>query len=292
MKKYTEKESIPFQKEDFQITWQLQKNHQTVGELVSPNLKWHEEFEIKYITGGNGILQIGEDCIQVQAGDVVLINPLESHANLYCSRDFQYDLMNVNILFLAEQFSRPQRDALLFRYINGAGKLPNLIRQNDRIKQIIAFMFSQACQMRSNTQPELIHLVLFMLHVLLEEEMQEDAHIPFKDMISRREKIRPALEYIDQNFTQQCSVELLAEKCGFVEGYFSKLFKETMGISVKSYIDKQRKYTAEAMLMDKKTNISQVSAALGFSNDSYFYKWFKKHYGVTPQQYRIAVKLK
>ncbi len=292
MKNYTEKESIAFQKEDFQITWQLQKNQQSVGDLISPNLRWHEEFEIKYITGGNGILQIGEDCIQVQAGDVVLINPLESHANLYCSRDFQYDLMNVNILFLAEQISRPQRDALLFRYINGAGKLPNLIRQNNRIKQIIAFMFSQASQMHSNTQPELIHLVLFILHVLLEEEMQEDTHIPFRDMISRREKIRPALEYIDLNFTRQCSVELLAEKCGFVEGYFSKLFKETMGISVKSYIDKQRKYTAEAMLMDKKTNISQVSAALGFSNDSYFYKWFKKHYGVTPQQYRIAVKLK
>ena len=292
MKNYTEKESIEFQKHDFQINWQLQKNQQNVGELVSPNLKWHEEFEIKYITGGNGILQIGEECIQVRAGDVVLINPLESHANLYCSRDFQYDLMNVNILFLAEQVSRPQRETLLFRYINGAGKLPNLIQQNTRIKQVISFMFSQASFMQATSQQGLIHLVLFVLYVLLEEEMREDAHIPFKDMITRIEKIRPALEYIDRNFTHQCSVELLAEKCGFVEAYFSKLFKETMGMSVKAYIDKHRKYTAETMLMDKEVSISQISTILGFSNDSYFYKWFKKHYGVTPQQYRSAVKIK
>lgn len=80
------------------------------------------------------------------------------------------------------------------------------------------------------------------------------------------------------------SVSSLAESMGFSSSYFNKKYKDLFHISPIDDINKARiEYVKTLLLQDQ--NIDTIVDALGFSNNEYFYRWFKKMTGVTPKEF-------
>ena len=80
------------------------------------------------------------------------------------------------------------------------------------------------------------------------------------------------------------SVSTLAESMGFSSSYFNKKYKELFHISPIDDINKARIEYVKTLLLQNQ-NIDTIVDALGFSNNEYFYRWFKKMTGVTPKEY-------
>lgn len=99
-------------------------------------------------------------------------------------------------------------------------------------------------------------------------------------------QIALCIDYIYDHLHQKISVPILAEYVGLSENYLSRLFKKEMKVSISQYILSKKIDTAKNMLTYSDYSISEISATLAFSSQSYFTEIFRKHTGMTPMHYR------
>lgn len=99
--------------------------------------------------------------------------------------------------------------------------------------------------------------------------------------------VKAALKVINERFRDpSISRSIIAEAVGICGDYLSKQFHKECGISIPEYINRLRLAEASRLLPETNDRISKVAASLGFSNMSYFSSIFKKHFIMTPEQYR------
>jgi two-component system response regulator YesN len=99
------------------------------------------------------------------------------------------------------------------------------------------------------------------------------------------EIIETVKEYIDENFSEDISLDDLAEYISFSKYYLSKLFKEVEGINYKDYLIKVRMEAAKKRLKNGE-KIKVVSGEVGYSDRNYFSRAFKKYTGISPGKFQ------
>ncbi len=81
-------------------------------------------------------------------------------------------------------------------------------------------------------------------------------------------------------------LEQLAEQCCMSPNYFHKIFTQTLNTTPLNYISLLRMNTALQMLINDEFTIKEIAYQLGYSDDAYFIRVFRKYYGVTPGEYK------
>ena len=105
------------------------------------------------------------------------------------------------------------------------------------------------------------------------------------------EMVKIAVSYVKDNFYKpEISTECVSDIVGLTPGYFGKLFSEYMGKSLNEYIVELRMIKAGELLKNSEVSVNDVAIDVGYTNQSYFTATFKKHFGVTPNQYKIDYK--
>lgn len=102
-------------------------------------------------------------------------------------------------------------------------------------------------------------------------------------------EITRALIYIDNHFCGDMSLGALAEQVSLSSYYFSRLFKKEVGLNFSDFVEIKRLNSAKQMLSESDKSILEVSASVGYQQQSYFCKVFKKFTGQTPREYRRSV---
>ena len=98
--------------------------------------------------------------------------------------------------------------------------------------------------------------------------------------------INRLMERINQNLQDpKYSVEMLARDIGISRSHLHRKLKELTGITTSDFIRNMRLKQAAKLLLEQKTNISQVAYSTGFTNPTTFTIAFKKLYGCTPTEY-------
>ncbi|MBE6787824.1 MAG: helix-turn-helix transcriptional regulator [Ruminococcaceae bacterium] len=95
-----------------------------------------------------------------------------------------------------------------------------------------------------------------------------------------------ALQYINENFMNDISAEIIAKKLGYSPSYLRTVFKNSSGSSLQSKINEIRLQNAEFLLKNTKLNITNIANQCGFFDSNYFSVIFKKHFGISPLKYR------
>lgn len=102
----------------------------------------------------------------------------------------------------------------------------------------------------------------------------------------RSKAVRLALSYIRSNYAQQLSLEQVAAEVYLTPEYFSRIFKEEMGVTFVNYLTDVRLRHSVQMLETTALRVQDVAQAVGYPNVSYFSTIFKKKYGMSPYEYR------
>ena len=97
-----------------------------------------------------------------------------------------------------------------------------------------------------------------------------------------------AVHYINRNYTNKITLEEVASVVYFSPTYFSKIFKEEMKMNFNAYVNKLRIDFSKKLLLADNSSIANIAAAIGYEDQSYFTKVFKKQTGVSPGQFRIS----
>lgn len=98
--------------------------------------------------------------------------------------------------------------------------------------------------------------------------------------------IKEALNYIEQNFQNDISVENISSFCGLNRTYFGRIFKETVGKSPQQFLLSYRMAKAAELLKLTELSISDIGNAVGYPNQFHFSRAFKNVYGVSPREWR------
>jgi len=94
-------------------------------------------------------------------------------------------------------------------------------------------------------------------------------------------------ELIQQRPDLPLTVKQLSDAARMTPNYFSSLFHEHMGQTFSDFLAETRLRHAEELLMDPTLNISDVARVVGYEDPGYFARRFRKHYGISPREWRI-----
>lgn len=94
------------------------------------------------------------------------------------------------------------------------------------------------------------------------------------------------LVYIKNNFTKRLFLKELAAQFALSPNYCSSLFTKITGMTFSQYITRLRMEKASLLLQNPNLPISDIAELIGYDDQIYFSKVFKKYYSFTPSQYR------
>ena len=98
--------------------------------------------------------------------------------------------------------------------------------------------------------------------------------------------IAAALEFMHRNFNRQAKVSEFARAAGMSTSHFSRRFTLSIGRSPASYVRSLRTAAARALIQNTGMPLSQIAAAVGFSDQSHLSSAFRDEYGETPAECR------
>ena len=95
-----------------------------------------------------------------------------------------------------------------------------------------------------------------------------------------------AKKYVEDNYDVFFSCEDVADYCRLSAKQLGRLFMQYEGISLSDFIKTAKLTAAKRMLLSTDKTQKRISEELGFSSESYFNKFFMKHEGVSPGEYK------
>jgi len=103
--------------------------------------------------------------------------------------------------------------------------------------------------------------------------------------------IQEAINFMEQNYQRNLSVEEIADVCKLNRSYFSKLFKQRKGCPPQEFLIRLRLSKAAEMMKTSSTSIGDIAVSCGYPNQLHFSRSFKQHYGISPREWRGQNKL-
>lgn len=103
---------------------------------------------------------------------------------------------------------------------------------------------------------------------------------------SRSHVIQLARQYIHKHYHEQLCLHDIASAVYLNPSYLSTIFKLETGSSVNKYMKSVRMEKAKQILTQTNKKVSDVGAAVGYTNPSYFIKSFHEYFGETPDKMR------
>ncbi|MDQ1910515.1 response regulator [Paenibacillus sp. GD4] len=110
----------------------------------------------------------------------------------------------------------------------------------------------------------------------------------------QQKRLRPevalAKQYIDQHLGDDLSLEDIAREIQFSPSHLGHMFKKEVGMTVFDYILSRRIEMAKKYLLDGQYRNYELVDRIGFNSYSYFCTMFKKHTGMTPNEFKNAAR--
>lgn len=125
----------------------------------------------------------------------------------------------------------------------------------------------------------------------LKKWLSEGLQSVFGDMAQQTKKrsvgqVEDAICYVQEHFHEDISLEMVAEQVDISPYYLSRLFKEKINENFVTYLTRVRMEHAKELLKHRKCTLKEASQCVGFSNETYFCKVFKRIVGMTVAEYR------
>ena len=102
---------------------------------------------------------------------------------------------------------------------------------------------------------------------------------------------REAVNFIEQNYARNITVEDMAKRCKLDRSYFGKVFKSTVGKSPQEFLIQYRMTKAAEALTLTNATVGDIGISVGYPNLLHFSRAFKTVYGISPREFRQKNKI-
>lgn len=124
------------------------------------------------------------------------------------------------------------------------------------------------------------------LCMLMQEVLESFMNAMFYEKDKGNPYIRKALRFMADNYSQRLELAQVAEYVGLSPSYFSSLFRQVVGETFREYLCRLRVEESKHLLLSGKYSLADIAISMGFPDQSYYSKVFKRIVGVTPGKFR------
>lgn len=124
------------------------------------------------------------------------------------------------------------------------------------------------------------------LCLLMQEVLERFMYAMLRENDKGNPYIRKALRYMCDHYSEHLELGQTAEYVGLSPSYFSTLFRQTVGVSFREHLNRIRVEESKRLLLNRDYTLADIAVSMGFPDQSYYCKVFKKIVGVTPGKYR------
>lgn len=238
----------------------------------------HESFyHLAYVVSGSAVWTVDGEEYPAAAGTCVNVPPKVAHCMATGGEPCEIYEVKYNV-------SRPA----LSREIRNQEK----VFQGDALlKELIAAIYdygsSRTVQARRASNSFLVSLI-YQITKCTNKQGEPAQAGNFMNTESFSPSTRMAVKYIDQNYMNDISLEMMSAATGYSRNYICTVFRKDCGFTVSTYLNYVRVFRAAEMIAYGDYTLQQICTAVGFNDLSYFTKTFRKIVGVPPGQYRQA----
>lgn len=252
---------------------------------------WHEEIEVIIVLDGSCDYRINLNSFIVNKGDILIIDSQSLHSLTCISNK---NMTWASFVFNMNMLKSSNTDGTLLKYIapllNHEHQLPIILKDNincypkifDVIENIIYCYYEKDIAY----ELELKSLLFKFFSLLYKNDLIERNQSKNNLTINTTDKIKLVLNYINDHYSEDISINTLAELCEYSEYHFMRFFKKHIGLTCVQYINNLRLEKSSILLTSTNNAIMDISLEVGFDNLSYFNKLFKRKYNLTPKEFR------
>lgn len=252
----------------------------------------HNFVEMIYVLEGTATEYIDRVPYQVKRGDFLFVNYGKTHS-FEIEGPFKYIEVMFDLTFITRELidTKNAFDILSlteFRSfhanLNDAPD-PLVSFEPGEMKMVENLLYEIIIELRSKKPlyKNIVRNYVESLFLKMIRKLSPDDDAEYYD---KHDIIQRILDYINNNISKNLTLESLAEKCFYNPAYFSRIFKERMGMGFKTYTQKLRTDKAVDLLKHTNFPIKKIIQECGFSNKNSFYHAIKKFYDTTPSSIR------
>lgn len=226
---------------------------------------------IVYCLSGNATYCFGSNSVNLLSGKLLFL-PATSSYTVHCFGNSDFEHLTVN-------FQIPKSDCCKLIPDNYL-EIVNEMVVDDRwdIKnQILSLVEIWKTKKRGYRvlSKSIVYEIVYRYFILLGKKFHSDAY----------EKIKPAKNLLDEQYTKNIPVSDLASLCGFSETHFRRLFTNVLHCSPTEYRLNKCILQAKDLLITEELSVSEVANLVGFEDANYFSRIFKSYTGTSPSLY-------
>ena len=263
------------------------------GEGFGP--RYVQEFQLLYVCNGRGTAEIGSETHEIGSGDLVFYGPNQRH-QITATVDAPLDLIGIVFLFRQRDEQcldegAPHADTSPFPYLRGVPRCP-LQPPPPTILPAGEHGLRQRCEalaslytLQGSGRPLETRGLLWLLLQSWDDGIRNRPNTGILPPAGAR-IVAEARREIAANLISPPSCEQLAAAAGVSQANLNRLFKLAGAKSWHAAVETQRLLAAHRLLSEGRLNVNEAARAVGFEDQFYFSRRFKRHFGFAPSQLR------
>ncbi len=244
-------------------------NHK--GVISSQFNRIQTDFDLWYITVGEGSVKIDGVWTDFKQGDLITIKPGENYQQEKAGKNYPFNNYALHLtLFSTDNSDIEQQIKAIY-----PRKLSLIYQPN------IEALFEKLLELYTMKKNENLLLQKSIVYSILDIVFEHIRHDNVKKISNRYRKVVKVKNYIEQHYQKDISLHEMAEVAELSFTYFSKLFKQYFKTSPTNYHIDYRLKMAK-LFLSKGYSVTEASNQCGFHSIHYFSRLFKRRIGISP----------
>lgn len=291
-------DSIKFTKEHVNEEYNyviLKENSDCIDKYIYSN----KYIEIQYVYSGKISQDINDEEIILEQGSLCIFNKdINRFIKTITNEAIVYHIFINKDLFDTKFFALTSEDNIFSSYIYKSLYLENkydkyilVSNLKDEIINIIDLLYSEIKNKHTNYNKALYaYTTILFIRLYRYQYGLQNININLNDISRKKEQIPLILDYI-QKFYKTASLSSTSKALFLHPNYLCKIIKDETGKTFTEILNETKMKKAKLLLGMTKKSVDSISLEVGYSNPNYFYKLFKRYYGITPGQYRENISI-
>lgn len=259
------------------------------SDLAINYLHYDKELIIEYFKNGQTSIKIEGNVYTVNDGDILITSPEELHFSTTKDGVF-IEKISIHVNETLLSIFGGDRTVFFDKIVDKKKGVGNLINAETVKKFELDKTFNQCLTFAKNRSMEsqvLLTCKIVEVLSIISKLIATDDNKKLSPT-NGNEPVNLMIDYINKHYNEDITLEKLAEKFHFSKYYISHLFKDYAGVSPYDYLIIRRLYNFNDLVRGK-TSISEACFLVGFNNYSNFFRLYKKHFKITPQQFKNSL---
>lgn len=240
--------------------WQTEQSDNSHFRLHS-----HDEYEIFMFIEGDSRYIVEDKVYTLEPGDVLIIRKHEMH-RIFHNSQTKYDrfVIMVSPQFFIEKNCIEYEEAFLENMKHKGNKIDSRTVYSSGLYDAIMRLKKYSHDFTCCYSPVTDSVIVEILYII-------NKTVSFSNPDLKNSQVMNVISYINSNYTQEISLDSLAEKFFISKYHLCRIFREATGHTIHSYIRSKRLIYASELIKNGK-NMTEAAMLSGFKNYSSFYR--------------------